>query len=135
MGNRINDALEAVQNNLEDGVNYNSANPAIELQRATTTAPPVTEEPDPDPAVTECVNTCFNGTLSDAQQAAFEAQLPTQVDPTVTTVEELCEFMDQNPDQIFDLIDDVDIILQSIGVSGSVETFIINCLVDVFNAD
>lgn len=25
MGNRINDALEAVQNNLEDGINYNSA--------------------------------------------------------------------------------------------------------------
>lgn len=24
MGNRINDALEAVQNNLEDGINYNS---------------------------------------------------------------------------------------------------------------
>jgi hypothetical protein len=112
-----------------------TANPDIELQRATTTAPPVTEEPDPDPAVTNCVNTCFNGTITDAQQAAFEAQLPTQVDPTVTTVEELCEFMDQNPDQVFDLIDDVDIILQSIGVSGSVQTFINNCLVDTFNAD
>jgi hypothetical protein len=110
---------------------HQTANPAIELQRATTTAPPVTEEPDP---VTNCVNTCFNGTITDAQQTAFEAQLPTQVDPTVTTVEELCEFMNQNPDQIFDLIDDVDIILQSIGVSGSIQTFIDNCLVDTFNA-
>ena len=68
-----------------------TANPAIELQR-TTTSPPLTEEPGP---VTACQN-CFNA-LTDAQQAAFEAQLPIQVDETITTIEELCEFIDQNP--------------------------------------
>ena len=32
MGNRINDALEAVQNNLEDGINYNSV---YEIEQST----------------------------------------------------------------------------------------------------
>jgi hypothetical protein len=32
MGNRINDVFEAVQNNLEDGISYNSV---YEIERAT----------------------------------------------------------------------------------------------------
>ena len=104
-----------------------TANPAIELQR-TTTSPPVTEEPDP---VTACQN-CFNA-LTDAQQAAFEAQLPIQVDETITTIEELCEFIDQNPNDASAVLGSVEIILESINIQPSDINSIITCLGDVFN--
>jgi len=105
-----------------------TANPAIELQRATTTSPPVTEEPDP---VTACQN-CFNA-LTDAQQAAFEAQLPIQVDETITTIEELCEFIEQNPNDASGVLGSVEIILESINIQPSDINSIITCLGDVFN--
>ncbi|MGC2309402.1 MAG: hypothetical protein WA461_13435, partial [Nitrososphaeraceae archaeon] len=104
-----------------------TANPTIELQRATT-SPPVTEEPDP---VTACQN-CFNA-LTDAQQAAFEAQLPIQVDETITTIEELCEFIDQNPNDASSVLGSVEIILESINIQPSDINSIITCLGDVFN--
>ena len=104
-----------------------TANPAIELQR-TTTSPPLTEEPGP---VTACQN-CFNA-LTDAQQAAFEAQLPIQVDETITTIEELCEFIDQNPNDASGVLGSVEIILESINIQPSDINSIITCLGDVFN--
>ena len=104
-----------------------TANPAIELQR-TTTSPPLAEEPDP---VTACQN-CFNA-LTDAQQAAFEAQLPIQVDETITTIEELCEFIDQNPNDASGVLGSVEIILESINIQPSDINSIITCLGDVFN--
>jgi hypothetical protein len=104
-----------------------AANLAIELQR-TTTSPPVTGEPDP---ITTCVN-CFNG-LTDAQRAAFEAQLPIQVDETITTIEELCEFIDQNPQDASSVLGSVEIILESIDIQPGDISKIITCLEDAFN--
>ena len=105
-----------------------TANPAIELQR-TTTSPPVTGEPNP---VTACQN-CFN-VLTDDQQAAFEAQLPIQIDDTIHTIEELCEFIDQNPDDASGLVGNVKMVLESISIpnGGDINT-IISCLEEAFN--
>ena len=103
-----------------------TANPAIELQR-TTTSPPVTGEPDP---ITTCVN-CFIA-LTDDERADFEAQLPIQVDETITTIEELCEFIDQHPQDASAVLGEVQIILESINVPGDINS-IITCLEDAFN--
>jgi hypothetical protein len=63
-----------------------TANPTIELQRATTTSaqPPLTGESCED---------CFDS-LTAAQVSEFENELPVLTnDPEVTTIEELCDFM------------------------------------------
>jgi hypothetical protein len=105
-----------------------TANPTIELQRSTTSQP-VTGEQDP---VTTCV-TCFNG-LTDAQRAEFEQQLPIQVDDTVTTIEELCEYIDQNRQDASGILGNVQITLQDeSGLQPTVYNPIITCLVDAFN--
>ncbi len=105
-----------------------TANPAIELQRATTTSPPVTGEQDP---VTTCVN-CFNA-LTDDQQAAFEAQLPTQVAPSITTIEELCEFMDRHPEDAPTLVGTIENILTLMPVQPPTVNTIITCVEEAFN--
>ena len=66
-----------------------TANPAIELQRATsTTQPPLTGTP---PTVGACVG-CFD-MLSDTAQSEFEEAIPTRFQmlfPGITTIEQLC---------------------------------------------
>jgi hypothetical protein len=68
-----------------------TANPDIELQRATTTSaqPPLTGESCED---------CFDS-LTAAQVSEFENELPGLTnDPEVTTIEELCDFMEAQPE-------------------------------------
>ena len=67
-----------------------TANSDIELQRATTTSaqPPLTGESCED---------CFDS-LTAAQVSEFENELPGLTnDPEVTTIEELCDFMEAQP--------------------------------------
>ena len=66
-------------------------------------------------------------------KSAFEAQLPIQVDETITTIEELCEFIDQNPNDASGVLGSVEIILESINIQPSDINSIITCLGDVFN--
>ena len=89
----------------------------------------MTGEPNP---VTACQN-CFN-VLTDDQQAAFEAQLPIQIVDTIHTIEELCEFIDQNPDDASGLVGNVKMVLESISIpnGGDINT-IISCLEEAFN--
>ena len=65
-------------------------NPDIELQRATTTSaqPPLTGESCED---------CFDS-LTAAQVSEFENFLPGSFGSSVTTIEELCDFMEASPD-------------------------------------
>ena len=101
------------------------------MQRATTTSPPLAEEPDP---ITTCQN-CFN-VLTDEQEAEFESQLPSSNigDGTINSIEEMCEFIDQNPGDAFDVIADAQMILESIEDITPDELNSINtCLLDAFN--
>ena len=99
------------------------------MQRATTTSPPLTEEPDP---ITTCQN-CFNG-LTNTEQIEFEAQLQNIGDGTIDSIEEMCEFIDQNPGDAFDVIADAQMILESIETITPDELNSINtCLLDAFN--
>ena len=64
-----------------------TANPTIELQRTTTTQPPLTGTP---PSVDGCVE-CFN-VLSETQKTEVEESLSDGGFPGITTFEELCTF-------------------------------------------
>ena len=65
-----------------------TANPTIELQRSTTTPPPGVGGPP-----TTCED-CFNVLNRLLSKRQFEAQLPIQVRGDITTIEELCAFLD-----------------------------------------
>lgn len=71
-----------------------TANPTLELQRSTTTS-------QPGLGARTCED-CLD-VLNDDQQAAFEQQLPIQIREDITTIEELCEFMNHlhiDPDDV-----------------------------------
>jgi hypothetical protein len=104
-----------------------TANPTIELQRSTTSQP-VTGEQDP---VTTCVN-CFNG-LTDAQQAGFEAQIPMATDPSITTIEEMCDYMNRHPEFAAGLVVSIQNILQDVVVEPDIYNPIITCVENAFN--
>ena len=107
-----------------------TANPAIELQRATTTQPPLTGTP---PSVEGCEE-CFD-MLTDAQKEDFVSILPDRFSG-VTTLEELCmllintvhtggdfEGLRSEIESILSLPD-----LGGSGVSSEVITDIMNCV-------
>lgn len=67
-------------------ITHQSANPTIELQRSTTTQPGLG-------APMTCED-CFDS-LTAAQVSAFENALPGTFGSSVTTIEELCDFMEE----------------------------------------
>ena len=105
-----------------------TANPTLELQRSTTTSQPGLGAP------TTCED-CFN-VLNDDQQAAFEQHLPIQVREDITTIEDLCEFMNHlhaiNPGEIPSVIGDVDTALEFAGIPESIIESISICLNQFF---
>jgi hypothetical protein len=105
-------------------ITHQTANPTIEVQRATTTQPPLTGE--------TCAE-CFNR-LSAQQISAFESRLPDIFfDPTVTTIERMCEILDDIQDPI-GIIDDISETLTSIGVDvdPNFAADIKSCLIGIF---
>ena len=107
-----------------------TANPAIELQRATTTQPPLTGTP---PSVEGCEE-CFD-MLTDAQKEDFVSILPDRFSG-VTTLEELCMLLIntvQNGGDFEGLLSEIESILSlpdlgGSGVSSEVITDIMNCV-------
>jgi hypothetical protein len=63
-------------------ITHQTANPTIEVQRATTTQPPLTGTP---PTTQGCEN-CFD-VLTATQQSAFEDEIPREF-PGITTIEQ-----------------------------------------------
>jgi hypothetical protein len=103
-------------------ITHQTANPTIEVQRATTTQPPLTGE--------TCAE-CFDP-LSAQQISEFESFLPDIFDDsTVTTIEQMCEILDdiQEPASI---IDDISEALTSIQVDQDIVSDIKSCLIQVF---
>jgi hypothetical protein len=101
-------------------ITHQTANPTIELQRATT-QPPLTITPE------ECED-CFN-VLSPSQLATFVQGLPgPPFDPQVRTIEQLCEFIRNHPDSLGDILEELVGLFDEIGVSDSDITSILNCV-------
>jgi hypothetical protein len=104
-------------------ITHQSANPTIELQRSTTTQPglgaPMTCEE------------CFDS-LTAAQVSAFENGLPEEFGSSVTTIEELCDFLESNTDPAAPGVLEVEAILQGIIPSLSQQTInaIAACLLE-----
>ena len=107
-----------------------TANPDIELQRATTTTPPDTGMPPQT-----CVG-CFD-VLTDAQKSAFETALSTTTFPTppfsgsgmVATIEALCEqWKGFSNDQRTFLVQDLGEVFLDAGIPGTIQSSIITCL-------
>ena len=99
-----------------------TANPTIELQRATTTQPPLTGE--------TCAG-CFDP-LSAQQISELESRLPDIFDDsTVTTIEDMCEILDdiQEPTS---LLEDITDALTSMQVDQDIVSDISSCLFQVF---
>ncbi len=105
-----------------------TANPAIELQRATTTQPPLAGESCED---------CFDS-LTAAQISEFENRLPASFGSSVTTIEELCDFLAaQPPESVQGQIEDVGTILGGLPSPippPSLQTILAleNCLSEIF---
>jgi hypothetical protein len=107
-----------------------TANPDIELQRATTTSaqPPLTGESCED---------CFDS-LTAAQVSEFETRLPENFGSSVTTIEELCDFLAAQPEESRPaLIDSVGDILEGLPSTippPSLQTVLAieNCLLEIF---
>jgi hypothetical protein len=99
-----------------------TANPTIEVQRATTTQPPLTGE--------TCAE-CFDP-LSAQQISEFESLLPDIFDDsTVTTIEQMCAELGDIQDPI-SLIDDISEALTSMEVDQNIVSDIRSCLIKVF---
>jgi hypothetical protein len=104
-------------------ITHQSANPTIELQRSTTTQPglgaPTCEE-------------CFDS-LTATQLSQFEESLSPTF-PSVTTIEELCDFLESNSqDPAAPGVEEVEAILQGIGPPPlSLQTIdaIVKCLLE-----
>jgi hypothetical protein len=107
-----------------------TANPDIELQRATTTSaqPPLTGESCED---------CFDS-LTAAQVSEFETRLPENFGSSVTTIEELCDFLAaQSGESLPALIDSVGDTLEGLPQTippPSLQAIIAieNCLGEIF---
>lgn len=103
-------------------ITHQTANPIIEVQRATTTQPPLTGE--------TCAE-CFDP-LSAQQISEFESRLPDIFDDsTVTTIEQMCAELDDIQDPI-SIIDDISESLTSIGVDQDIVSDIRSCLISIF---
>jgi hypothetical protein len=102
-------------------ITFQTANPTIELQRATTTQPPLTGTPLPTAAGCE---QCFS-LLSSAQQQQFEGLLSREftVAPDVDTIDQLCALLVQlfpgNPTQIGEAASQVEDILLELQAGGT----------------
>jgi flagellar basal body-associated protein FliL len=109
-------------------ITHQTANPAIELQRATTSQPPLTVETCED---------CF-GSLTAAQVSEFESSLPENFGSSVTTIEQLCDFIAaQQEESVPALIDSVGDILEGLPQTippPSLQTILAieNCLLEIF---
>jgi hypothetical protein len=117
-----------------------SANPTIELQRATsTTQPPLTGTP---PTVGACVG-CFD-MLSDTAQSEFEEAIPTRFQmlfPGITTIEQLCAalnsaFLNDEVEVVNSALDVLDSILNDFAEDGTINqathSSIISCLTRLY---
>ena len=117
-----------------------TANPAIELQRATsTTQPPLTGTP---PTVGACVG-CFD-MLSDTAQSEFEEAIPTRFQmlfPGITTIEQLCAalnraFLNDEVEVVNSALDVLDSILNDFAEDGTINqathSSIISCLTRLY---
>ena len=107
-----------------------TANPDVELQRATTTQPPDTGMPP------QTCEECFN-MLGDDQQTAFEGALssttfpvpPFAGDGTVSTIEELCEqWKEFSPEQKAFVSPDLVGVFAEAGIPESIFRTILSCL-------
>jgi hypothetical protein len=101
-----------------------TANPAIELQRATTTQPPLTGTP---PTTQRC-ELCFVN-LTPTQRSAFEIEAE-------TTIEQLCAFLvnlivsGQDPTEALESIDEILDRLEETGqIDSNLHSAIFTCLV------
>ena len=118
-----------------------TANPDIELQRATTTStqPPLTGTP---PTVGACVG-CFD-MLSDTAQSEFEEAIPTRFQmlfPGITTIEQLCAalnsaFLNDEVEVVNSALDVLDSILNDFAEDGTINqathSSIISCLTRLY---
>jgi len=107
-------------------ITHQTANPTIEVQRATTTQPPLTGE--------TCAE-CFVP-LSSEQVTEFESRLPEIFDPTVTTIEQLCALLeavqDEDPAANLSNIGDISEALTSMQVDQDIISEITSCLNKIF---
>ena len=104
------------------------ANPTIELQRATTTQPPLT-----GPPTTQGCEGCFD-ILTATQQSAFETEIPGEF-PGISTIEQLCAHLvnliisGENPTEALQNIDEILGRLQETGqISSTTHSAINACL-------
>jgi hypothetical protein len=107
-----------------------TANPDIELQRATTTSAQ-------SPLTGESCEDCFDS-LTAAQVSEFETRLPENFGSSVTTIEELCDFLAAQPEESLPaLIDSVGDTLEGLPPTippPSLQTILAieNCLLEIF---
>jgi hypothetical protein len=109
-------------------ITHQTANPTIELQRATTTQPPLT-----GPPTTQGCEGCFD-VLTATQQSAFETEIPGEF-PGVSTIEQLCAHLvnliisGENPTEALQNIDEILGRLQETGqISSTTHSAINACL-------
>ena len=106
-------------------ITHQTANPTIELQRATTTQPPLT-----GPPTTQGCEGCFD-VLTATQQSAFETEIPSEF-PGITTIEQLCAHLvnliisGENPTEALQNIDEILGRLQETGQISSTTHSAIN---------
>ena len=109
-------------------ITHQTANPTLELQRATTSQPPLTVETCED---------CFDSLIA-AQVLEFESSLPENFGSSVTTIEQLRDFIAAQPEEsIPALIDSVGDILEGLPQTispPSLQTILAieNCLLEIF---
>jgi len=109
-------------------ITHQTANPIIELQRATTTQPPLT-----GPPTTQGCEGCFD-VLAATQQSAFETEIPGEF-PGLSTIEQLCAHLvnliisEENPAEALQNIDEILGRLQETGhISSTAHSAINACL-------
>jgi hypothetical protein len=109
-------------------ITHQTANPTIELQRATTTQPPLT-----GPPTTQGCEGCFD-VLTATQQSAFETEIPGEF-PGISTIEQLCARLvnliisGENPAEALQNIDEILGRLQETGqISSTTHSAINACL-------
>jgi len=109
-------------------ITHQTANPTIELQRATTTQPPLT-----GPPTTKGCEGCFD-VLTATQQSAFETEIPGEF-PGISTIEQLCARLvnliisGENPAEALQNIDEILGRLQETGqISSTTHSAINACL-------
>jgi hypothetical protein len=109
-------------------ITHQTANPIIELQRATTTQPPLT-----GPPTTQGCEGCFD-VLPATQQSAFETEIPGEF-PGLSTIEQLCAHLvnliisEENPAEALQNINEILGRLQETGhISSAAHSAINACL-------